>query len=141
MIFAGSNREALRERYRSAWQRHEQRLPLEPLDAQIVDVLLEHPEYHAAVRSAAQTLRDFPVEHGMANPFLHMGMHLALREQTVTDRPAGIKTLHRQLSQRLGSTHDAEHRMMEALAEALWSAQRSGLAPDETAYLERLRRL
>jgi hypothetical protein len=31
--------------------------------------------------------------------------------------------------------------MIEPLAETLWEAQRSGQAPDELAYLERLRRL
>jgi hypothetical protein len=40
-----------------------------------------------------------------------------------------------------GGVHEAEHRMIVPLAEALWEAQRSGSAPDEQAYLERLRRL
>jgi hypothetical protein len=31
--------------------------------------------------------------------------------------------------------------MLEALAEALWDAQRTGRPPDEQAYLERLRTL
>ncbi len=31
--------------------------------------------------------------------------------------------------------------MLERLGEALWQAQRSGLPPDEAAYLESLRRL
>ena len=31
--------------------------------------------------------------------------------------------------------------MLEVLAEQLWAAQRSGKAPDEMAYLERLRGL
>jgi Domain of unknown function (DUF1841) len=44
--------------------------------------------------------------------------------------------LHRKLQIRLGSEHDAEHALMEALAEALWQAQRSGVTPDEKQYLE-----
>jgi hypothetical protein len=39
------------------------------------------------------------------------------------------------------SVHAAEHRMLEVLAETLWEAQRSGLAPQDQGYLERLRRL
>jgi hypothetical protein len=31
--------------------------------------------------------------------------------------------------------------MVDVLAETLWEAQRGGRAPDEQAYLERLRRL
>jgi hypothetical protein len=70
-----------------------------------------------------------------------MGLHLAIREQVVTDRPAGIARIHQDLTRRTGSAHEAEHAMIEPLAQALWEAQRSGCAPDEQAYLERLRRL
>ena len=45
------------------------------------------------------------------------------------------------LAQRLGSAHDAEHRIIECLAEAMWEAQRSGRPPDEAAYLQRVLRL
>jgi len=70
-----------------------------------------------------------------------MGLHLAIREQVATNRPAGIHAVHKRLAQRLGDVHEAEHRMIEVLAEALWEAQRSGTAPDEQRYLERLRQL
>ena len=70
-----------------------------------------------------------------------MGLHLAIREQVATDRPAGIARLHAALSQRLGGAHAAEHAMLEPLAETLWEAQRDARLPDELAYLERLRRL
>ena len=67
-------------------------------------------------------------------------MHMALREQVGTDRPAGIRRIHSGLSRQHGA-HDAEHRMMEALGRALWEAQRAGTAPDERRYLEDLERL
>jgi hypothetical protein len=70
-----------------------------------------------------------------------MGLHLAIREQVATNRPAGIADVHAKLSARLGDAHAAEHTMLEALAEALWEAQRAGRAPDEQVYLERLRTL
>lgn len=141
MFFANSSREQLRRRYVDAWHRHREGLPLEPVDAQIADVIALHPEYQALLESSDALTRDFPVEAGQINPFLHMGLHLGLREQVATDRPAGIATVHRRLAQKLGSAHDAEHRMVDVLAETLWEAQRGGRAPDEQAYLERLRRL
>ena len=70
-----------------------------------------------------------------------MGLHLGVREQLSTNRPAGIVELHARLARRLGSGHEAEHRMADALAEILWEAQSAGRAPDEEAYLESLRRL
>ena len=127
--------------YVEAWRKHLESRPLEPLEDQIVRVLEQHPEYHYAVTGGDALQRDFTPEGGQANPFLHMGLHLAIREQVATNRPAGIASLHRDLCERLGAVHDAEHRMIECLGEALWHSQRTGLPPDETAYLEALRRL
>ena len=44
MLFADQNREQLRQGWRAAWQRHRAGLPLEPLQAQIVDVIALHPD-------------------------------------------------------------------------------------------------
>ncbi len=141
MMFANSGRDELRRRYQNAWQRHRDGLPLEPLDAQIADVILLHPEYHKVLEDPAGTAQPFNIEQGRSNPFLHMGLHLAIREQVGTHRPAGIEAVHLRLSRRLGDVHQAEHRMIEVLAETLWEAQRAGTAPDERRYLERLQQL
>jgi hypothetical protein len=74
------------------------------------------------------------------NPFLHMGLHVAVREQLSIDRPPGVIELHRRLQALYGDAHDAEHVLMEALAETLWEAQRSGRPPDELQYLSLARR-
>jgi hypothetical protein len=70
-----------------------------------------------------------------------MGLHLAIREQVATNRPAGIADIHRALAAKLGDAHAAEHAMLDPLAETLWEAQRDNVAPDERIYLERLRKL
>jgi hypothetical protein len=141
VIFANEGRDALRRRYAEAWRRRLAGLPLEPLDAQIADVIEQHPEYHAAVEDPDAPTADYGMEAGRSNPFLHMGLHLAIREQVGTRRPPGIEIVHARLSGRLGSVLEAEHRMIEVLAEALWEAQRAGRAPDERRYLENLKRL
>lgn len=139
MIFS-NDRGALRRMYRDAWAKHSEGLPLSALEAQIAGVIAEHPEYHETV--AAEDLdRDFTPEGGETNPFLHMGLHLGLREQVATDRPAGIAAIHQALADRLRDPHAAEHAMIECLAETLWDAQSRGTPPDERAYLEKLRRL
>jgi len=141
VLFAGESREALRRRYVEAWRRRCEGLPLEPLDAAIADVIELHPEYQTLFGDSDVIERAYSVEDGRINPFLHMGLHLALREQLATRRPAGINEVHAALSRRTGSVHEAEHRMIDALAETLWEAQRRGAAPDESLYLERLQRL
>lgn len=126
--------------YADAWRKRCAGEVLSALDAQIATVVAEHPEYHGAVEGD-DLEATFTPEGGQTNPFLHMGLHLALREQVSTGRPAGIGAIHRRLSAKHGSAHAAEHRMMEALAETLWEAQSLGVVPDEQKYVERLRRL
>jgi hypothetical protein len=134
-LYAGQSRESLREAWRVAWQRHVDRLPLEPLQAQMADLVAMHPEYQAQVAAAAGAAPD------PGNAFLHLGLHLALREQLGTDRPRGIVAVHRRLSAAGHDGHEAEHRMLEVLGQVLWDAQRAGRMPDEQAYLDALRRL
>jgi hypothetical protein len=141
MFFANSGRDELRRQYVDAWRRQREGLPLMPLDAQIAAVVALHPEYHAVLESQDSAAGDYSVEGGQSNPFLHMGLHLALREQLGTRRPAGIELVYQRLARRLGDVHEAEHRMIEVLAQALWEAQRAGRAPDEQRYLERLQGL
>ena len=137
MIF-GNDRNQLRKAYNDAWLRFQQGLPLQPLEQQLVTVIQEHPEYHKQI---SNLLMEFSPESGQTNPFLHMGMHLALREQVSTNRPTGITMCFKSLIKIAGSPHEAEHQMMECLGEALWSAQQNSTAPDEQAYLSCLKKL
>lgn len=141
-FFADQSREQLRRVYVEAWRKHRERLPMEPLEAQIADVIALHPEYQAILeRSGAALEQDYSPEGGQSNPFLHMGLHLAVRDQVATDRPAGIRSAYAAAVMRAGSEHDAQHQFIECLAETMWEAQRSGLPPDEAVYLERVLRL
>lgn len=141
MLF-GNDRTALRRFYVEAWRKLCADEPLEPLERQVAEVVRQHPEYHALLEDGDALLdRDFTPEQGQTNPFLHMGMHIAIHEQLATGRPAGVIECYHTLVQKYGDTHAAEHRMMECLGEQLWQAQRDGTAPQEQSYLACLRRL
>ena len=141
MLF-GQDRDQLRAFYCQAWQDRRGGKPLQPLQAQIVSVIERHPEYHALLEHPERALsRDYLPESGQTNPFLHMGMHLAIQEQVSTDRPPGIRDLYRQLSLRCADEHQLQHQLMECLAEMLWQAQRDGTVPDEARYLGCIRAL
>jgi hypothetical protein len=135
-IFDGYTRDQLRLAYAQAWAKHLAGSPLAPLEAQIADVIGAHPEYQRIV-SDADTAVGFEQDSALTadNPFLHMGLHLAVREQIAIDRPPGVRDLQHRLQSRYGDAHLAEHALMEALGEELWMAQREGRAPDETQYL------
>jgi hypothetical protein len=135
-VFNSYSRDQLRLAYSEAWAKHVARVPLTPLEAQIADVIGAHPEYHGVVADAdAAVAFEQNAAAAADNPFLHMGLHLAVREQIAIDRPPGIRDLHRQLQARCGDAHDAEHVLMESLGEELWQAQRDGRPPDEQRYL------
>ncbi|NLG77641.1 MAG: DUF1841 family protein [Xanthomonadaceae bacterium] len=139
-FFDTHSREDLRRAYVEAWRKHREGLPMEPLEAQIADVIALHPEYQAVLEDVeAAIARDYTPESGESNPFLHMGLHLAVRDQIATNRPAGIRAVFEAIARKRGDEHEAEHVMIECLAEALWEAQRFGRPPDEMAYLERLK--
>ena len=139
MIF-GSDRNELRKMYFDAWRKFTTGATMSPLEVQIARVIDDHPEYQDLMTGEVAEAT-FTPESGQTNPFLHMGLHLAIREQVATDRPPGIAAIFNALLVRHGDAHSAEHEAIESLAETLWEAQRANAMPDEQVYLERLRQL
>jgi hypothetical protein len=135
--FGSYTREQLRQSYLDAWRKHEAGAVLTPLESMIADVIGAHPEYQALLQKAGDALvLDANPGNPAENPFLHMGLHMAVREQVAIDRPPGVRALHRELQARFGTLHDAEHILMESLGETLWEAQRAGREPDQMDYLK-----
>lgn len=138
----GNDRNQLRQYYVDVWHKAREGQPLEPLEQMIADVIRQHPEYHAVLGDAERALgKEYLPEAGESNPFMHMGMHIAIHEQLNADRPAGMRELYQKICARQGDAHEAEHRIMECLAEMMWQAQRQGSAPDEARYLQSLKEL
>lgn len=126
--------------YADAWRKAAAQEVLSPLEAQIVKVIDDHPEYQSALRDEGLEASFTPAQ-GKTNPFLHMGLHLAIRDQIATDRPPGIAKLFHELTRQFSNAHETEHRMLDCLAETLWEAQNRNAPPDEQQYLERLRQI
>jgi hypothetical protein len=137
----GPSREQARQFFFDAWRRYRGGDALSGLEQLAVEVVLEHPEYHALLDAPERNLdRDFTPDAGATNPFLHLSLHLAMREQLAIDQPRGLRAEHDRLVRALHSEHDAAHAVLECLGETLWQAQRLGTGPDEAVYLECLRR-
>jgi len=136
-----NDRDAMRQLYCDSWKKFTTQQLLSELEQQIVSVIKLHPEYHQMIENPDVSVQaDFLPEQGESNPFLHMGMHLGLHEQITTNRPAGIAELYQTLVVKYGE-HNAEHKMMECLGEAIWTAQRNQTMPDEGAYLDCLHKI
>ena len=136
-----NDRNELRRVFFDCWQLKQNGKPLDALQQMIAGVIEQHPEYHTLLEKIDNLDRDYHSADGEANPFLHMSMHIALIEQISTDRPPGIRDIHQILARSLDSAHEAEHRMMQCLSEAIWQAQRNNAMPDESAYLACLQKI
>jgi len=110
----GQDCNQLRQMYFDAWRKQQGGELMQPLEAMIAEVIVLHPEYHALLEQGEDALdKDFLPEMGETNPFMHMGMHIAIREQLATDRPDGIALAHKKLLLRLQDVHEVEHQIME----------------------------
>jgi hypothetical protein len=139
------SKDDVRRFFCDTWRKHQNGSVLSPLEAVALDWMLKHPEYHAEFDDLDAALaREYAVDDGRTNPFLHMSMHLAIAEQLSIDQPPGIRAVFRQLVAQRGDEHAAMHDVMECLGEAVWSAQRAGqvMPADEMSarYLDCLKR-
>ncbi|MDX1348303.1 MAG: DUF1841 family protein [Thiomicrorhabdus chilensis] len=140
-MFYTSERDRLRQFYADTWNKARTGQPMDAMEQMVARVIEMHPEYHAMLNNEKHLGNEYKPEDGETNPFLHMGMHLALQEQVALDRPQGIQAVYQQLGERFGDVMATEHAMMECLAESLWQAQRDQTEPDESAYLRCLQSL
>ena len=134
-----NERDQLRRQILTAWQNAQARKILTPLEAQIVEAVQIHPEYHSLLDNpVAIQEKNFSTED---NLFLHISLHMSLNEQLRCDRPAGIRDLFPLFVKKLGDEHAASHHMMGVMAEIIWDAQQNGQLPDDQIYLNKLKEI
>lgn len=141
-MLGGQDRDQTREVFFRAWRAHRNNQPLEGVEKTIVQIVLHHPEYHALLEQPdASRERDHFPEVGGINPFLHLGMHIAIEEQLSLDQPPGIRRCYQKLLQQRVDEHKVQHQIMECLGEMLWQSDRSSNTPPDAIYLDCLHRL
>lgn len=133
----GNDRARMRAYFQEVWRKRSAGTPLEPLENVIVSVIEMHPEYHPTLLDGASLTEDFEGP----NPYLHMGMHIALHEQLGADRPPGVRKLYQRVGRRFPDRHAAEHAMMDCLREVMLEAQSRGGELDATSEAQYLRAL
>ena len=135
-------RARLRARFTAVAVRLASGLPIAAEDAHLAGVLDDHPEARArlAAHGAGPGAGPEPEEDESAF-FLHLALHVALREQAAADLPPGIRALYEAyLARAAGDRLRAEHRMLPALEEAVARSLAHPGGDDPQPYLEALRR-
>lgn len=133
------SRDEVREFFFNTWTKFKQNLILTDLEKITLGVTHMHPEYHAILSAPDQFKNQeyFP-DLGETNPFLHMSLHLSILEQISINQPTGITDIYQQLKQQYKDDHNAQHAILECLAETIWQAQRNNIGFDGAAYLHLL---
>lgn len=142
MLFS-NERTQLRELFFDVFEKYSKQQDLDALEQQVLTIILEHPEYHVLLQQKDKYIdKDYLPEFGDINPFLHMSLHLALREQINTNRPQGIVDVFAELMKRHANDQLAvEHDMMEVLIECIWQAQKTGQFSSDEEYFELLKKI
>ncbi|MDH5377730.1 MAG: DUF1841 family protein [Gammaproteobacteria bacterium] len=135
----GQDRNQIRQFFFDTWQKVLKEEELTPLESQIASVIKLHPEYHHYLANLDNLDKDFSPELGEANPFLHMGLHIAIEEQLSTRRPDGILEIFNKFKSVYPDPHDVSHQMMECLGDVMWRAQQDKRMPDDKEYLDILK--
>lgn len=135
------SRDQARQFFFDTWRKYKLREVLSPMEDMALEVILLHPEYHAMLDDIERYQdKDYLPEMGATNPFLHMSMHIAIKEQLSIDQPVGIRKRYESLLKKTGDEHAVVHQIMECLAEMIWQAQRAQTALDASVYFECLDR-
>jgi hypothetical protein len=136
MALFNPSRDEVRQFFFDAWSKFKQQNTLTDLEKMAVSIMHMHPEYHVILDQPEHYLTQayFP-EMGETNPFLHMSLHLSIQEQISINQPIGITQAYGKLCTRFQQEHEAQHVLLECLAETIWLAQRNQTGLDAAYYL------
>ena len=139
MALFNPSRDQVRQFFFDTWAKFQQHQPLTDLEGIALQVIQMHPEYHVVLNAPEKYMEQayFP-EMGETNPFLHMSLHMSILEQISINQPIGIAEAYQKLIVKHGNESDAQHDLMDCLAETIWQAQRTGQVLDAAAYSERI---
>ena len=116
------NRSEQRAFLSNAWVKFQNNENLDPMESQLVEIIKLHPEYHHLIQT---TDAEYFPEHGQVNPFLHINLHLALREQLSINQPIEVRLAYDSLLEKIKDPHEVEHSLIDCIAEMIFSAQKN----------------
>jgi len=141
-MLSENNREYYRQHFFNAWHKHVKGHILEPWESIVVDIIQKHPEYHHVLDDPGQFMNaTFPEDNLNSNPFLHIGMHLALQEHIQLDRPAGFQKQYFTLLSKYKDPDWLEHKVMNIILNIIHESVHQQRKPDESKLLAALEKL
>jgi hypothetical protein len=110
-------------------------IPLSSLELIALEVIQQHKEYLPIIQQKEKYLNyQWLPESGMTNPFLHMSMHISIKEQLSINQPVGVVDYYNQLLNKYLDPMVVEHHIMDCLAEMIWYSQKNQVPFDVSIY-------
>ncbi len=137
MTLFNPSRDEVRDFFFVTWNKFKAKKPLTDLEKIALSVILMHPEYQPILDAPVQFKdQEYFPEFGETNPFLHMSLHLSILEQISINQPIGIAAIYEALKLKHQNEMDAQHDILECLAEVIWQAQQNHTDLDAARYLQ-----
>lgn len=109
--------------------------PLSALEVIALEVIQQHPEYLPIMKQKDRYLDyQYLPESGETNPFLHMSMHISIKEQISINQPFGIVEYYNKLLTKYQDEMVVEHHIMDCLGEMIWYSQKNQVPFDTNIY-------
>ncbi len=136
----GQLRELSHERVYLIWRTAKLGGHLDGDDAQLAQVLREHPEYYEVWDHANEFLQEQVVIEG-ANPFLHVVLHQVVENQAAQNNPPEVRAVLEFKESRHVPRHEAVHAVANEFVQLLWRTLHDHEPFDNDAYRQRLNKL
>ena len=113
-----------RDFFYQTFAKMQQPAELNHLELMTSEIIKMHPEYHQFLKQPNLFHnKDFHTSDHLLNPFLHMGLHLTLKEFMILNQPEGIGNIYRQFCIIHSDQHEAEHAMIDCIQVIIHEAQ------------------
>ena len=126
-----------RKFYVDAWSAYKAGSSLTQNQRLVAEVIRDHPEHHGLFESLEVAL-NHQSPPNQQSPFVHLSLHVVVREQVQGNMPVGISTLYQEKYMALKDAHQAEHVLMTALAKTL-AVQSPANGLDAAAYFKAIK--
>ena len=114
---------------------------LEGEDAQIANVMDQHPEFDEIWPLGEMSAHPQEVNGSIVNPFVHATLHMIIEKQIEMENPPEVAETLKVLLTEGVDRHEAIHRILSVYADLYFRNFRKGVSFEEAIYLEGLKQL
>jgi hypothetical protein len=139
-VFNDEMRQTSRKRYSDIWQTAKLGGQLEGEDAQLAQVMRDHPEYYDIWESTTELpMEQTTLDEG--DPFAHVVVHTVIESQLAQNDPPEVRLVLKYKTSHHVPRHQAIHEIAYVFVQHLWKTLHDKTPFDNDAYRQDLNQL